>query len=374
MNPYLNLPASAFWRRSISALPPEEVDPVTDVPFRIARADAVATAGSCFAQHISRTLMADGFRYLVTEAGPATAGALDQNYGVFPARFANIYTVRQLLQLFQRAYGTFAPVDEAWERADGSFVDPFRPRIQEGGFASREALLADRAAHLAAVRDMFENCDVFVFTLGLTEAWVSTRDGAAFPLAAGVVAEKADPAWTAFKNFTVAEMVRDLTTFVDWVRRVNPGLRIILTVSPVPLIATYEPRHVLVSTVASKAALRVVADEVSRSLPDVAYFPSFEIITGPQAGARHYEPDLREVRPEGVAHVMSIFRRHFLGEGAVVPRVNAAPAPAPQPRGKVAPAPPPIPRPAAAADRMRDMEAIICDEEALDVPAMGATP
>lgn len=92
MNPYLALPDSAFWRRSVSALAPEAVDPVVDVPFRIGREDAVATAGSCFAQHISRTLVADGFRYLVTESRPATEGARDENYGVFPARFGNIST------------------------------------------------------------------------------------------------------------------------------------------------------------------------------------------------------------------------------------------------------------------------------------------
>lgn len=351
-NPYSNLPATAFWRRSVDGLPAEAVDPLVDVPFRISRTDAVATAGSCFAQHIAHTLVAEGFRYLVTEPKPATPHAKDENFGVFPARFANIYTVRQLLQLFQRAYAHFHPLDDAWAATEGRWVDPFRPRIQQGGFDSPAAVASDRAAHLAAVRQMFENCDVFVFTLGLTEAWLSPRDGAVFPLAAGVVAEGAGKEASHFHNFSVAEMVADLTRFIDYVRLVNPGLRIILTVSPVALIATYEPRHVLVSTIASKSALRVVADEVSRSMPDVAYFPSYEIITGPQAGGRWFEPDLREVRPEGVAQVMGIFGRHFLNEGPVVARaLNARPAQAPQP-----------------AARERVFDEVVCDEEALDVP------
>lgn len=362
-NPYVSLPDTAFWRRSVGALAAEAVDPVIGVPFRIARRDAVATAGSCFAQHISRTLVADGFRYLVTEKGPRTDGAHDENYGIFPARFANIYTVRQLLQLVQRAYGLFEPVDEAWQRPDGRFVDPFRPRIQEDGFASREAVIRDRDAHLAAVRAMFERCDVFVFTLGLTEAWVSPHDGAVFPLASGVVSE-ADGA-SEFRNFGVAEMTADLRTAIDLVRRVNPGLRIILTVSPVALIATYEPRHVLVSTIASKSALRVVADEVSRSLPDVAYFPSYEIITGPQAGGRFFEADLREVRPEGVEHVMTIFRRHFLADTArgTAPGVEEELPPPPPPRPALAPTA------ALARRRMETLAEVVCDEEALDVPS-----
>ena len=50
-------------------------------------------------------------------------------------------------------------------------------------------LLADRDHHLAMVRQMFEECDVFVFTLGLTEGWASSVDGAVYPLAPGTVAE-----------------------------------------------------------------------------------------------------------------------------------------------------------------------------------------
>lgn len=312
LNPYAGLPASAFWRRAISQVSPEEVDPVTDVPFQISRGDWVATAGSCFAQHISRTLMREGFKYLVTEGRPMSAGAIDEGFGVFPARFGNVYTPRQLLQLFERAYGRFAPVDSVWIRADGALVDPFRPRIQEQGFGSLEALLADRGAHLMQVREMFEKCDIFIFTLGLTEGWVSRIDGAVFPLASGVAGAGVDPEAYRFENFSVDEMVADFTEFVDQMRAVNPKCKIILTLSPVPLIATYEERHVLVSTVYSKSALRVVAEMVRAARRDVAYFPSYEIITGSYAHSRYFAEDLREVTAEGVARVMAIFKKHYL--------------------------------------------------------------
>ena len=84
-NPYSELPDQAFWSRSVSRLTHDEVDPVGHVPFKISRRDLIATAGSCFAQHIARTLAREGFNYLVTETGPAEAG-----YGMFPARFGNI--------------------------------------------------------------------------------------------------------------------------------------------------------------------------------------------------------------------------------------------------------------------------------------------
>jgi hypothetical protein len=99
----------------------------------------------------------------------------------FPARFGNLYTARQLLQLFDRAYGLFRPRDRWWKGRGGGVIDPFRSRIQAGGFDSVEALEADRVRHLAAVRKMFEACDVLVFTFGLTEYWAAAGDGAVFP-------------------------------------------------------------------------------------------------------------------------------------------------------------------------------------------------
>ncbi len=56
LNPYKGLADYQFWRRSVSSLPIEQVDPVTNPRFNIAKEDKVSTAGSCFAQHISRAL------------------------------------------------------------------------------------------------------------------------------------------------------------------------------------------------------------------------------------------------------------------------------------------------------------------------------
>ena len=362
MHPYRHKPDYAFWRRAVSGRSSREVDPVTAVPFHIAQSDKIATGGSCFAQYISKTLSSIGFGYLVTETGPVTPGATNENYGVFPARFGNLYTARQLVQLFQRAYGVFEPADSEWVATAGGYVDPFRPLIQQGGFESVERLRADRESHLASVREMFEQCDVFIFTLGLTEGWRSTVDGAMFPLAPGVVSEKINPSDYEFHNFTVGEVEADLLEFVDLLRSVNPTVRIILTVSPVPLIATFEERHVLVSTVYSKCVLRVAAETITRCRPDIAYFPSYELITGPQARSQFYQDDLREVSADGVEHVMSIFIKHYVPSDGASKSENADPKPSAASASHLASSR------ASEAANMREWQQVICDEITLDVP------
>jgi hypothetical protein len=43
------------------------------------------------------------------------------------------------------------------------------------------------------------------------------------------------------------------------------------------------------------------------------YFPSYEVITSPQARGRYWAENGREVREEGVEHVMRLFLRHVAG-------------------------------------------------------------
>lgn len=330
--PYRHLPDHSFWQRGVCDAG-GDVDPVVDVPFTIAAGDRVATAGSCFAQHISRHLRKLDFDCLCTEPphdllSPEEAGAF--SYGLYTARYGNINTARQLLQLFQRAYGRFRPAERLWRDGERC-VDPFRPRVQPNGFACVEEFEADQAQHFAAVRQAFETLDVLVFTLGLTEGWESLVDGAVFPMCPGVAGGRFDAQRHHMHNFDITEVTGDLLRFVDLLREVNPGARLILTVSPVPLVATaFATEHVLTATTYSKSVLRVACSEVIRQRPFVAYMPSYEIITGQYARGRYFAPDLRSITEDGIEHVMRVFFRHFVDASvrAGVPREAPRPAPA----------------------------------------------
>lgn len=336
-HPYRALPPDRFWRSAVAGVPAAAFDPVGVPPFRIGPRDQVAAAGSCFAQHIARNLASAGMNFLRTEAA-----------GDFSAAFGNIYTARQLRQLMLRAYGILRPMDDAWRLPDGLWVDPFRPLILGPGLPTAESVLAARVPHLAAVRDMFEQCDVFIFTLGLTETWLAA-DGAALPVPPGVlgVAEGASPA--RFHNATMEEVFLDLEGFLVDLVHVNPGVRVVLTVSPVALAATYEPRHVLLSNTLSKATLRLAAEAARARHGRVCYFPSYEIITAPQSLPTALEDDLRSVSPAGVARVMEAFNRHMLADAPATPP----------------PAAPPIAVTAARRAEFAARGEILCDEELL---------
>ena len=324
-HPYRDIPDSAHWYRAVTDLAPGHVDPVLRAPI-ISPSDLVASMGSCFSQRLSQQITRSGFSYFVPEAGRpglGEAAASAANYGVFSARYGNVYTVRQALQLFDRAFGHYQPEAHIWEQ-EGRYVDGFRPQIEPGGFASPQELLADRAHHLSCVRRVFCESDWLILTLGMTETWSSKSDGAVFPLAPGVAGGRFDPEQHEFVNFSVGEVIRDLQAFILRLKSVNPDLKTILTVSPVSPVATYEARHILVSASATKAILRTAADEIERNHENVVYFPSYEMITNPSAEGRYYADDLRQVNDLGVRLVMKRFQHHFL-EANPYPPSKASP-------------------------------------------------
>jgi hypothetical protein len=246
------------------------------------------------------------FTYLRAEPPHALFADIEPEpfgYSKFSAAYGNVYTARQMLQLVRRATGEFAPVEDRWETSDG-YVDPYRPGLRYKARSARELELL-RAQHLARTREALAGADVFVFTLGLTEAWLSREDGAVFPACPGTVAGTFDPDRHIFHNFTTAEVAADLVALVAALRALNPGLRLILTVSPVPLVATATAGHVLEATTYSKSVLRAAAGEAAASLADVIYFPAYEIVTGPQAPEGFFEADRRNVSEAGIRAVMA---------------------------------------------------------------------
>jgi hypothetical protein len=314
-HPYKDLEDFHFWHRAVTDPAPGHIDPVLRCK-SIHKGEKIATIGSCFAQHLGINIAKAGFNYFLAETcaediPPALAKA--RNYGIFSARYGNVYTVKQAVQLFDRAFGQFQCGEHIWNRGS-IFIDAFRPQIEPEGFSTTEELMISRSAHLECVRRVFEECDWLIFTLGLTEAWRSTRDGAVFPLAPGVAGGAFNANDCEFVNFSVREVSDDLSALVERLHAVNQTAQVMLTISPVPLIATYEKRHVLVSTTFSKAALRVASDEAERRFKNVIYFPSYEIITSPASGGRYFQDDLRQVTDIGVNHVMRMFTKHFLQE------------------------------------------------------------
>jgi hypothetical protein len=286
--------------------------------------DRIASLGSCFAANMVPRLRRSGYFYIDEEPRhPAFAGLPPDNfsYEKFSAAYGNIYTPRQFLQLLDRAEGLFHPREDRWV-VGSEIIDPFRPGLKYPARTHREFDALTRS-HLAAARRAFSKASVVIFTLGLTEAWVSSADGAVFPACPGTVAGEFDPAKHVFHNFTFAEIVADLEAILSRLRAYREDIRLLLTVSPVPLVATASDDHVVEATVYSKSLLRAACGDIVARHANVGYFPAYEIVAGPQAPKDYFDADKRNVSMKGVNSVMRV----FLASCEPVNPASATPAP-----------------------------------------------
>lgn len=354
-HPYETLPEDRFWRTAVADRDALEITGLWKPKHEIRRRTRIVTAGSCFAQHFARALVARRYRWLDFEPGPVgltPEQRKDYHYGTFSFRTGNIYTPRMLLQWLTWALTDAEPPAEVWAK-DGRFYDPFRPGVEPGGFASAEELHASRLDTLRAISEAVRGSHVFVFTMGLTEAWVNKTSGVEYAVCPGTVAGQFDADAHQFVNHGFGALMGDMTAALRLMFRANRRLLVLLTVSPVPLTATASGQHVLTATSHSKSMLRAVASELTLTQARVDYFPSYEIITHPAYGGRFFAPNLRSVLPEGVDHVMAQF---FQDQAAAFGgETTAAPPP-----------PPPAPEPAELAEPvLTEAEELRCEEEIL---------
>jgi hypothetical protein len=309
MNPYQKLPQSSFWRSGV--VEDEQFLNIHTPKWGIDKSDCIVTMGSCFAQHVGKKLKSTGFNVPYFDLAD---GIKSKSYS---ANYGNIYTVRQALQLLQESNGNFTRDEKYWEVESG-YLDPLRPNVFLSPFETIDELDRNRQLHLESVRLAIENLDVLVFTLGLTEAWIRVSCKSVLPVIPGVLGGSFNEEDYKFHNFNFTEVSSDLSSLIEEMLLIRKGkkFKLLLTVSPVPLTATAEPRHVLISTVASKSILRAVADEFARNFEFIDYFPSYEIITNPKYIAKNYEQNLRNVKQSSVDKVMELFSSTYVKEGA----------------------------------------------------------
>lgn len=272
----------------------------------IRKATRVGSMGSCFSIRIQDWLVRHGYHYVCTEPEPRP---LDE--AMFPggwvrhtARFGVVYNTGCARQVFERALGRFSPRESFWP-ASYMGLPVLRDPYRYGVFWRDERdMRVELAAHAAAVREAIRACEVFIVTVGLAEVWRSTLDGAAFATAPPQGVH--DPARHAFSLTGVEENRANLEAMYAAMREINPGVRMVLALSPMRMKATYQRVHWAQGNTVSKAVLRVAIHEFCQAHPEVVYFPSYEIITGMLTEGA-YEEDAEHIKLRHVQRVMASF-------------------------------------------------------------------
>jgi hypothetical protein len=281
--------------------------------FRLNENSAGYVLGSCFAQQVQFAL---GKRQIPLRSSildsPHEIWFLQDGKDYWPLHFFHRFNPRSMLQEFENILSESQSVANGeliFERPDGQFADyHYSPRFTVPAF---QDCIARR--HFIRKRvNLLIDVDFVILTLGLIEAWFDCESGLYLNTPPSPDLAAQFPSRFRFRILSEADVVQSVTRIFELLFGKNPGMRIVLTVSPVPLGATFAGDDISVANANSKATLLCAANRLLREFPNVFYFPSYEIVTLSNR-AVVWEPDGRHVRPMFAERVMDFFCREMLG-------------------------------------------------------------
>jgi hypothetical protein len=172
--------------------------------------------------------------------------------------------------------------------------------------AEQEGPLFPRATIESAAKNL-STAQGAVLTFGLAAA--------AFD-ADGVVIGGNNP--SQWRALSAAECQADIAAAIDVLRLLNPNIKIVLTVSPVPLNRPiWSGLSPMIADCVSKSTLRVAVDQYMRTAPKgVYYWPSFEMVRwlgAHKAGFYGADDDIhRHVSNSVVGLIVDLFFEHYI--------------------------------------------------------------
>jgi hypothetical protein len=241
----------------------------------------VLAMGSCFAANFAEWLAVNGYNQSFAEP----TRTLLRN------PFENVSVISQQ---FRWAFGEVDPENLLWIGKDKTRV-----------FATEE--------RRQMMRQSLSEANVIIITLSLSEIWYDKITGE--PLWRIATTDCHDPTRHDFKVLSFAETIAALND-IERIRATwLPNLKIVYTVSPMPLGFTFRAVSAVTASTASKAIVRAALDEFIRSLQAEVrqyyfYYPAFEVT---ELLANPFLPDNRHLFSNVIDVVLGLFAQHYTG-------------------------------------------------------------
>ncbi len=127
-------------------------------------------------------------------------------------------------------------------------------------------------------QEWLKSSDGFIFTFGVSEIWKDLETDTVFWRAVPQDLYNENKVRYKFELSTVEQNINNMKRLIETIHKNVGNVPIILTVSPVPLLATFRGVSAVSANSVSKAILRVAVDQImSLNLDNVYYWPSYEV-------------------------------------------------------------------------------------------------
>ncbi len=283
--------------------------PLVSPGFKVQPGDKLFAIGWCFARGIEGALRARKMEVL--SAAPEFDSFQTIGPQVTGLGFTNKYNTFSICNELQWALDPVArfPEESIVGLGKGLFWDPHtNPTLP---LAGRDETFRRRSL-LKEVNARIASCRVVFMTLGLVEVWRDTHAGIFINTTPPMEAITRYPDRYEFQVSNFSENFDNLEKTHSVLSQFgHPETQIIVTVSPVPLMATFTQEDIVIANSYSKSLLRTAAQEWASSHENIHYFPSYEMVLNSSRDAAWCE-DLRHVQGRLVNHIMDLFLEHYV--------------------------------------------------------------
>ena len=270
--------------------------------FQISPDESFFTIGSCFARSLEVALINAGMQVTSHEVD---LGIIGDSRGFTP-NFFNKYSVHSIYNDLKWALEreTFPGADILYHVEGKSWYADLQLGLAKLEFPV-EAILAFRTQYLDVLARVAD-ADIVVVTLGYVETWFDTKLGIYINTSPPLALVNAEPDRFEFRVLSYEDVLSGLHDIRELLEkhRTKP-LRMLLTVSPVPLLSTFRDMDVLVANTYSKSVQRAAIDAFIRDSDNIDYFPSYEFVMLSNPDVAWQDDDFRHVSPDLVASIMA---------------------------------------------------------------------
>lgn len=232
---------------------------ITLAPFAIEPRERMLFVGSCFADNIGRRFVDDKFRATVNP------------YGVMYNPASIMHTVKRWTEELVAA----------------------QSEASDSGSDVRQA--TDEAPQTA------------VFTLGTNHVYILNETGEIVDNC-----RKRPQRLFTERELSVDECADYLREAIATLQKINPSVRIIITVSPIRYA-----KYGFHGSQLSKATLLLAADKLTKEMDNVVYFPAYEIVNDELRDYRFYREDMLHPTDQAVEYIWQRFGETFFSKQTV---------------------------------------------------------
>lgn len=280
----------------------------TRAGFKLERQDRVYAIGSCFAREIEAAMISRGVPVPSFNINMLEADLFDGPHPWSLPAFFNRYTTASMLREVQNLTGN-KPLgaDELIYEANGKCQDlHYGNSLQLG---SRDLLYKRRAAAFS-MGSSISTADLIVITLGLIESWFD-KESESYMLEAPPPNLLRNKDRFELRVLDFAENLDCLNRIYDIIKSHNSKAKFLITVSPVPLHASFVEEDIIVANMNSKSVLRAVAGRFAQDKVDADYFPSYERVMYADPDYA-WKSDRRHVTDQMVQTIVDAFVSEYI--------------------------------------------------------------